>query len=177
MAAPIVAYDIRMEGIYVYVAGIATNLVASLMVAGGRCVRDEALGSEQERALRKVFEEATAAGLVEVARRDRGDQDLPERLAAEFGKFYEDTWVAETLVGFALSAHEPPVDGLKWRYVAVGNDPDTLPMDFEEAMRLSERISKPPLECLRLTSVELERRNHCRIPSASHSLSTCRTRF
>ena len=125
-----------MEGIYAYVSGIATNLVASLMVAGGRRVRDEALGGEQERALRKVFEEATAAMLVEVARHDRGDQYLPNRLAAEFGKFYEDTWVAETLVGFAISAHEPPVDGLKRRYIAVGNDPDALPMDFGEAMRL-----------------------------------------
>ena len=40
-----------------------------------------------------------------------------------------------------------------------------------------ERISKPPLECLGLTSIELKRRNHCRIPAASHSQSTCRTRF
>jgi hypothetical protein len=125
-----------VEDIYAYISGIATNLVSSLMVAGGRRVRDEALGDEQERALKKVFEAATAAVLVEVARHNRRDQDLPARLAAEFGKFYGDTWVAETLVDFAISAEEPLVDGLRRRYAAVGNDPDALPMDFGEAMRL-----------------------------------------
>jgi hypothetical protein len=71
-----------VEVIYAYVSGIATDLVSSLMVAGGRRVRDEALGDEQKRALRKVFEEATAAVLVEVARHNRRDQNLPARFAA-----------------------------------------------------------------------------------------------
>jgi hypothetical protein len=68
-----------VEVIYAYVPDIVTNLFSSLMVAGGRRVRDEALGDDQERALRLVFEEATAAVLVEVARHNREDQDLPAR--------------------------------------------------------------------------------------------------
>lgn len=115
---------------------IAKGLAPSLLTAAGRRVRDEAIGDAQERALEKVLRDATAAVLVEVARHDRNDRGLPDRLAAEFKEFYEDTWVAETLVDFALSAKEPPFDGLRRRYGGVGNDPDALPMDFGEAMRL-----------------------------------------
>lgn len=124
-----------MEEVYPYLYSIATNLSSSLLVAGGRRVRDEALGGAQERALRKVFEEATAAVLVEVARHDRAEQGLPNRLAVQFGKFYGDRLVAEMLVGFAISAEEPPIDDLRRRYVSIGNDPGALPMDFGEAMR------------------------------------------
>ena len=136
-----------MEEVYTYLYGIATNVSSSLMAAGGRRVRDEALGDEQERALNKVFGDATAAVLVEVARHNRGDRSLPDRLAAEFGKFYADTWVAETLVDFAISAKEPPLDGLQRRYIAVGNDADALPLDFGEAMgmlvyEIADRLRK-----------------------------------
>lgn len=115
---------------------IAKGLAPSLLTAAARRVRDEALGDEQERALNAVFADATAAALVEVARHDRGDRGLPDRLASEFEKFYRDTWVAETLVDFAISAREPPLDGLRRRYAAVGNDPGAMPMDFGEAIRL-----------------------------------------
>ena len=126
----------RVEDVYAYLQGMAAGLSSSLMTAGARRVRDEALGDEQKRALDRVFAGATAAVLVEVARHDRGDRDLPERLEAEFGKFYRDPWVAETLVRFAISAEEPPLGGLRERYAAVGNDPGELPMDFGQAMRL-----------------------------------------
>lgn len=125
-----------VENMYPYFLGLATKLSSSLILAAGRRVKAEALGDDQERALDTVFRGATAAVLVEVARHDRGDRGLPDRLAAEFGKFYADGWVAEALVDFALSAEEPPVDGLRRRYAAVGNDPDALPMDFGEAMLL-----------------------------------------
>jgi len=115
---------------------IAKGLATSLLTAAGRSVRDEALGDEQERALNAVFGDATAAILVEVARRDRQDSRLPDRLAAEFQRFYRDRRVAETPVDFAISAEEPPLDGLRRRYAAVGNDPGALPMDFGEAMEL-----------------------------------------
>ena len=126
----------RVEDVYAYLQGMAAGLSSSLMTAGARRVRDEALGDEQKRALDRVFAGATAAVLAEVARHDRGDRDLPERLEAEFGKFYRDPWVAETLVRFAISAEEPPLGGLRERYAAVGNDPGELPMDFGQAMRL-----------------------------------------
>ena len=127
---------IPVEDLYPYLSGLATNLSSALLVAGGRRVRDEALGDDQQRALDAVFGDATAAVLVEVARHRRDDRGLPDRLAAEFGRFYRDTWVAETLVDFAISAKEPPLDGLRGRYVAVDNDPEALPMDFGEAMHL-----------------------------------------
>ncbi|MEW6637151.1 MAG: hypothetical protein AB1425_10125 [Actinomycetota bacterium] len=115
---------------------IAKGLAPSLLAAAARRVRDEALGDAQERALEKVFEEATAVTLVEVARHDREDRGLPDRLAAEFGRFYRDPWVAETLVGVAISAEDPPFEKLRHRYGEVGNDPDGLPVDFGDAMRL-----------------------------------------
>lgn len=70
--------------------GIATNLASSLSIAGGSRVRDEALGDAQERAMERVFQGATAVVLVEMARHDRDDRDLPDRLASQLGKFYGD---------------------------------------------------------------------------------------
>ena len=125
-----------MEDVYQHLYSVAADIASSLVMAGGRRVRDEALGNDQERALHAVFGDATAAVLVEIARHNREDHDLPDRLGTEFKKFYQDRWVAETLVGFAISAEQPPLKGLERRYAAVGNDPGALPMDFGEAMRL-----------------------------------------
>lgn len=126
---------------------ITKGLALSLLKAAGRLARDEALGDDQERALNSVFEGATAVVLVEVARHDPHHRQLPDRLADEFKRFYRDTWVAETLVDFAISGKEPPLDDLRRRYAAVGNDPDDLPMDFGEAMELlvyevADRVTK-----------------------------------
>ena len=130
-----------------YLWGLAAKLSSSLLVAGGRRVRDEALGNDQERALHAVFGDATAAVLVEIARHDREDRSLPDRLGTEFKKFYEDRWVAEMLVDFAISAEQPPLEELEQRYAAVSNDPAALPMDFGEAMRrlieeIADRLKK-----------------------------------
>lgn len=122
--------------LYEVLSSIATNLASSLMVAGGRRVRDEALGDAQERAMEKVFGDATSVVLVEMARHDQNDRDLPDRLAAEFGKFYGDPWVAETLVGVALSKEEPPFEKLRRRFGEVGGDPEGLPMDFGAALEV-----------------------------------------
>lgn len=126
----------RMDSVEDALLDIAKGLAPSLLKTAARRLRDEALGDDQERALNEVFRDATAAVLVEITRHDREDPGLPDRLAAEFERFYGDTWVAETLVDFAISAEEPPVDGLRRRYAAVGNDPDALLMDYGEAMRL-----------------------------------------
>lgn len=118
---------------------IAKGLAPSLLAAAGRRVRDEALGDAQERALERVFGEATSVMLVEVARHDLADRGLPDRLAADFGKFYRDTWVAETLVGAALNDEVTPLEKLRRRFGELGLDPGGIPMDFGEAMRLLAR--------------------------------------
>ena len=125
----------------------STNLVASLIAASGRALSRWAMGDPERRALAGVFEGATAALLVEMSRRDPEDRDLPERLGADFGRFYGDRWVAETLVGAALSGQAPPVEGLRRRFAELGLDPKGLPMDFGEAMLtlalgVSDRITR-----------------------------------
>lgn len=116
--------------------GIAINLASTLLVAGSSRVAQEALGDEQERALQNAFSGATAAMLVEIARHAGLDRNLPGRLEEEFGKFFEDRWVAETLVDVALRSRTPPVDGLRRRYEQLGFDPGQLPIGFERAMRI-----------------------------------------
>ena len=119
--------------------GIAINLASTLLVAGGRRVAEEALGDEQKQALQEAFAGATAAMLVEVARHAGQDRNLPGCLEEEFSRFYEDRWVAETLVRVALDSETPPVDELGQRYEALGLDPGLLPISLRRAMVLLAR--------------------------------------
>jgi hypothetical protein len=113
--------------------GIATNLVSALMVAGSERLRVAALGDEKERALEGAFTGATAAMLVEAARRAGLDRELPGRIEERLGGFFGDRWVAEQLIGAARP------DGLRRRYGELGFEPGELPMGFEEAMELFAR--------------------------------------
>src|SRR5919112_136058 len=118
------------------VLGIAINLASTLLVAGGRRLGEEALGDEQEQALENAFAGATAAMLVEIARYADLDRNLPGRLEEQFSKFFEDRWVAETLVDSALRSRTLPVDDLRRRYEALGFDPGTLSVSFDRAMNV-----------------------------------------
>jgi hypothetical protein len=139
-------------------SNITLNLVSTLIIAGAGRLRDEALGEEQERDLKDVFQRATAAMLVELARTDIGNQQMLERYEREFGGFFGDPWVAETLVGVALDSKDLPVDRLRARFSEMGFDPDALPISFGRALgvfvlelteRLDEEASRGgPLEAL-----------------------------
>ncbi|QIN78305.1 hypothetical protein GBA65_07015 [Rubrobacter marinus] len=118
------------------VLGIAINLASSLMVAGAGRLVEATLGDEQEAALEEAFAGAMAAMLVEIARHARLDRNLPARLEEEFGGFFGDEWVAQTLLSVALDSRVPPVQELRRRYEAMGFDPGALPISFDRAMRL-----------------------------------------
>jgi hypothetical protein len=115
---------------------IATNLVSALMVAGSERLRVAALGDEQKQALEAAFTGATAAMLVEVARRAGLGRELPGRFEEQFGEFFGDRWVAEQLIGNALNSEVPQADRLRRRYEELGFDPEELPMGFERTMEL-----------------------------------------
>src|SRR3712207_1427446 len=100
--------------------GIAINLASTLITAGVRRVREKTLGEEQERALQEVFKWATAAMLVEIMRHNQPDRNLPDRLKEQFGRFFEDGRVAETVIGAALGSQGLPVDQLRRRYEELG---------------------------------------------------------
>ena len=119
-----------------FVLGIAINLASTLLVAGGRRLGEEALGDGQEQALQDAFARATAAMLVEIARYAGLDRNLPGRLEEQFSTFFEDRWVAETLVDSALRSRTLPVDELRRRYEALGFDPGTLSVSFDRAMNV-----------------------------------------
>jgi hypothetical protein len=70
--------------------GIAINHASTLLMAGARRLREEAVGGAQERALKEVFAGATAAMLVEMARYTHLDRDLLRRLEEQFGAFFSD---------------------------------------------------------------------------------------
>lgn len=125
--------------------GIAINLASTLLVAGGRRVAEEALGDDQEQSLQNAFSGAATAMLVEIARHADLDRNLPGRLEEQFGKFFEDRWVAETLVDVALRSQTPPVDELRRRYEAMGFDPCALPISFERAVRVFAHELTPRL--------------------------------
>jgi hypothetical protein len=118
------------------ISSIATNLASTLLVAGGRRLGEKALGDEQEQALQSAFDRATAAMLVEVARHAGYDRNLPGRLEEQFSKFFEDRWVAETLVDVALGSAAPPIEQLGQRYRDLDFDPGALPISFDRAMSL-----------------------------------------
>lgn len=116
--------------------GIAINLASTLLMAAVNRIREEALGDEQEQALQNAFAGATAAMLVEIARHAGLDRNLPGRLEEQFSRFFEDRWVAETLVDVALRSRTPPVDELRRRYERLGFDPGALPIGFDRSMRV-----------------------------------------
>ena len=118
------------------VLDIATNLASTLLVAGGRRLGEQALGNEQEQALQNAFAGATAAMLVEIARHVDLDRNVLEHLKEQFGGFFEDRWIAETLVDVALDSEAPPVDELRQRYERLGFDSEALPVGFERAMNV-----------------------------------------
>jgi hypothetical protein len=118
------------------ISSIATNLASTLLVAGGRHLGEKALGDDQEQALQSAFDRATAAMLVEVARHVGYDRNLPGRLEEQFSKFFEDRWVAETLVDVALGSEAPPIEQLGQRYRDLDFDPGALPISFDRAMSL-----------------------------------------
>ncbi len=127
--------------------GIATNLTTALMVAGAGRLREEALGDEQKRALEEVFRKATSVMLVELARSGPVNRSMLERVESEFGTFFEDHWVAETLLSVALTRKEAPVSRLSRRFSELGFDPEALPVSFERAMsvfvfELTERLQE-----------------------------------
>ena len=97
---------------------------------------EDALGDEQKQALQDAFSGATAAMLVAIARHAALDRNLPGRFEEEFGRFFDDRWVAETLVDIALNSRTPPVDDLRRRYEQLGFDSKELPIGFERAMRI-----------------------------------------
>lgn len=118
------------------VFGIAINLASTLLVAGGQRLGEEALGDEQEQALQNAFAGATAAMLVEMARHADHDRNLPGRLEEQFSKFFEERWVAETLVGVALGSEAPPIEQLRRTYRDLDLHPGALPISFDRAMNL-----------------------------------------
>ena len=98
--------------------GIEINLASTLLVAGARRLREEAVGDAQERALKEVSAGATAAMLVEMARYTHLERNLLRRLEEQFGAFFTDRWVAEALVGVALGSAPPPPRRRRWRSAA-----------------------------------------------------------
>lgn len=132
-------------------ANIAYNLASALILAVAGSLRDEVMGEEQERALKEVTQRAAAAMLVELARSDVGNQKLVERYGRQFRAFFDDSWVAETLLGVALGLETLPIRRLRERFSRIGFDPDALPIGFDRAMavfvaelarRLQEEASK-----------------------------------
>ena len=115
------------------------NIASALFLAAAGRVAREALGEEQERELKDVFDRASAAMLVELARGDIGNLVLLERYKREFGTFFSDPWVAQTLVGVALDRQEPPVERLRARFSSMGFDPDGLTIGFGRAIAVFVR--------------------------------------
>lgn len=114
----------------------AINVASALFVAGADRVAREALGQEQERDLKDIFDRASATMLVELARGNVGNRTLLERYEHQFKTFFGDCWVAETLVGVALDRDEPPVGALRKRFSAMDFDPDALTIGFDRAIAI-----------------------------------------
>lgn len=115
------------------------NVASALFLAGAARVAREALGEEQKRDLKDVMDRASAAMLVELARGDVGNRALLERYEREFGAFFGDAFVAETLVGVALDREGPPVERLRTRFSSMGFDPDGLTIGFDRAIAVFVR--------------------------------------
>ena len=121
-----------------FALGIATNLVSDLMAAGARRLRDSAVGDEQQRVIEAVFREATSAMIVELAGSRFGGESRNESalLEDQFGRFFRDPEVAETLLDVALERRPPPLDKLRERFLELGFDPDTFLVSFDRAMQV-----------------------------------------
>lgn len=129
-----------------FACGLATNMVSSLLMAIGRRIGSGALGDAQQRDLADVTRRASAVLLVALVRGDVGNRELLKRYEEQFGAFFDDSWVAETLVGVALDREELPVGSLRAKFSAMGFDPDALPMGFDGAMAVFVRALLVRLE-------------------------------
>lgn len=128
-----------MRAVEAVLTAFAINVASAVFVAGASRVARESLGEEQERDLKDVFDRASAAMLVGLARGDAGNRALLQRYEEEFKTFFGDRWVAETLVGVALQREAPPLEALRGRFTALGFDPEGLTIGFDRAMAIFVR--------------------------------------
>src|SRR6187551_900415 len=95
-----------------FTSGIATNLTSDLLKVGLGKVRDAALGSAEQRALKKAFDRAFEVLLNDITREwkpdDPASADLASLLAGQLKSFARDPEIAELLVSAALRSTDLP---------------------------------------------------------------------
>ena len=77
-----------MRDVEAVLTAFAINMASAVFVAGASRVARESLSEEQERDLKEVFDRASAAMLVELARGEVGNRALLGRYEEEFRAFY-----------------------------------------------------------------------------------------
>lgn len=113
---------------------LGINVASALFMAGAGRITREALGEQQKRDLKEVFDRASAAMLVALVRGDVGNLELLKRYKKQFADFFGDRWVAETLLDVALEREELPVEALRERFSAMNFDPEEVSIGFGRAM-------------------------------------------
>ena len=108
---------------------VAAKLASAAVGAGLSPAKRRLLGSEEERAVRRVFKTAFVRvfdGLV--------DENVGRLVVEQLEILVADPVAASTLVDVALHRREPDIDLLRGRFSAVGLSAETFAIDFDVVM-------------------------------------------
>jgi hypothetical protein len=103
-----------------------------LLAAVAPRVKEAVLGSDEERALQRAFQDAFSVMLLEAA--ETQDQNLTSELEPQMLAFVSDPEVADALLDIALKRQRPPLARLRERFHRLGFDTQTVPLDFDVAI-------------------------------------------
>jgi hypothetical protein len=125
------------------VEAIAGRLVGPVLNAAAPRLKKLAVGTEEQRAIRKAFNAAFTVALDDVSAEAGVDVELIE---PQLKDFFSDPQVCGALVEVALSGRPPDPEQVRAQLWAIGFDPSTFPLDLGDLVR---RISLHLVEELR----------------------------
>lgn len=110
-----------------FILALASSLAYDIIKAGANYLKDKALGTAEQRALRNVYRDAFASMLSDVL--SDSDEDEQEHIGDLLREFVQEAEIAVQLLDLALSRETPDLDHLKIRFEETGFDAVTIPFD------------------------------------------------
>lgn len=144
---------------------LAGNLAYDLFAAGARRLRHEGLTDVERKALLRAYEGAFKAMLEKSAAKLPADTQM--HVAGVLRSFLSNVRLSDYLLDLALTKYasikqDVPTGELRSRFEDVGCDPDTLPLDFDEAIEsfllgLADSLQQEEVHLHRIVSLTLMR--------------------
>jgi hypothetical protein len=110
-----------------FIATLASSLAYDIIKAGATYLKDKALGTAEQRAMRNVYRDGFASMLADVL--SNFDEDEQEHIGDLLREFVQKSRIAVQLLDLALSREVPNLENLKIRFEEMSFDAETIPFD------------------------------------------------